>query len=212
VLTTGVLIASLAYLAGSIPFGQLLARWVAGVDLRAIGSGNIGATNASRVLGKKWGAVVLLLDALKGLLPTLALPLLASGSETMQPHFAVLAGVSAIVGHSFPVWLGFRGGKGVATSLGVALAIAPLGTLVAAGLFLAMFAITRIVSLSSLVAVLGFAVFQWFRLQPEPWSDPLWSQTAFCLGVPLLIVVRHHANIARLLRGEERALKTAKDS
>lgn len=207
-MTVGVLIGALSYLAGSIPFGQLLARWIAGVDLRATGSGNIGATNASRVLGKKWGAVVLLLDALKGLLPTLFLPRVFGASADSLVHWSVLAGICAIVGHSFPIWLGFRGGKGVATSLGVAAALAPWGTLVAFGVFLAVFAATRIVSASSLVAVIGFAVFQWIQLQPQPWSAAQWSLTLFSLGVPLLIVVRHHQNIARLLRGEEHALNT----
>uniref|UniRef100_A0A7C4LJK6 Glycerol-3-phosphate acyltransferase n=1 Tax=Schlesneria paludicola TaxID=360056 RepID=A0A7C4LJK6_9PLAN len=198
-------IALAGYLAGSIPFGFLIARWVAGIDLRAVGSGNIGATNASRVLGKKWGSLVLALDASKGLLPAWLLPLLFALPPEARLHGGVVAGVSAIVGHSFPIWLGFRGGKGVATSLGVALVLAPWGTLAAAAVFATVFGATRIVSASSLAAAIGFAIFQWFLLQPDPWSAEKWGITAFSLGIPLLIVVRHHSNIARLLRGEEHA-------
>lgn len=202
------MIALLAYLVGSIPFGLLIAKRVAGVDLRAVGSGNIGATNATRVLGKKWGVIVLLLDALKGLLPTLLLPRLFALDPAEAANDAVLAGVCAIVGHSYPVWLKFRGGKGVATSLGVVLILAPWGTLAAAALFAAVFAATRIVSLGSLTAAAGFAVFQWFWLQPEPWSAQKWSLTAFSLGVPALIIMRHRSNVWRLLRGEEKSLQT----
>ena len=205
--TTAAIIAGIAYLLGSIPFGLLVCRWVAGVDLRVVGSGNIGATNATRVVGKTWGAVVLLLDALKGLLPTLLLPRLFPTPTDLVEHYSVLAGACAIVGHSFPIWLGFRGGKGVATSLGVAVVLAPWGTLVAFGLFAIVFAATRIVSAASLTAAIGFAVFQWFRLQPDPWSSERWSLTLFCLAVPLLIVVRHRSNIVRLLRGEEHAIR-----
>jgi len=207
-----VAMAGLAYLAGSIPFGLWLTWWIAGVDLRSVGSGNIGATNATRVLGGKWGSVVLLLDALKGLLPTLMLPMLFDGSEPLIHHERVLAGVCAILGHSYPIWLGFRGGKGVATSLGAVLILSPWGTLVAAGLFAAAFALTRIVSAGSLLAAVGFAVFQWFALQPDPWSAANWSLTAFSLGVPLLIIVRHRNNIVRLLRGEERGLQGGQDA
>jgi glycerol-3-phosphate acyltransferase PlsY len=209
VTATGWLIAVVAYLVGSIPFGLLVCRWVAGVDLRAVGSGNIGATNATRVVGKTWGAIVLLLDALKGLLPTLLLPLLCNAPAELAGHYSVLAGLCAILGHSFPIWLGFRGGKGVATSLGVIAILAPWGTLVAAGLFVTVFAATRIVSASSLAAAIGFAVFQWFWLQPGPWSAERWSLTLFSLAVPLLIVVRHRSNIVRLLRGEEAAFRSA---
>jgi glycerol-3-phosphate acyltransferase PlsY len=203
-----VLIPLVAYLAGSIPFGLLLCRWIAGVDLRTVGSGNIGATNATRVLGKTWGTIVLLLDALKGLLPTLLLPWLLNVPSGDVGHWSVLAGVCAILGHSYPVWLQFRGGKGVATSLGVIAILAPWGMLVAAGLFAATFAVTRIVSLGSLIAAVGFGVFQWVWLQPAPWSAKTWSLTTFSLAIPLLIVVRHRSNIVRLLRGEEQALRT----
>lgn len=199
-----------AYLLGSLPFGWLLCWWVAGIDLRTVGSGNIGATNASRVLGKTWGSVVLLLDALKGLLPVWLLPLAFELPPETVLHGRVLAGVSAIVGHSFPVWLGFRGGKGVATSLGVALILAPQATLLAAVIFATVMLSTRIVSAGSLAAAVGFALCQWYLLQPQPWSGEKWSLSGFSLGVPLLIVIRHRSNIVRLWRGEEQPWRAGK--
>ena len=105
-----------AYLAGSIPFGLLTARYVAGIDIRKEGSGNIGATNVGRTLGAKWGALVLVFDALKGLLPVLLLPMLFVSAEFGEARLIhVLVGICTVIGHMFPVWLGFRGGKGVAT-------------------------------------------------------------------------------------------------
>ncbi len=111
-----------AYLVGSLPFGLLIGRYVAGVDIRQAGSGNIGATNVARVLGKRLGLIVLILDCLKGALPTAILPGLLSDSAGFRLHLAVVSGTAAILGHMFPCWLKFRGGKGVATALGVALA------------------------------------------------------------------------------------------
>src|SRR5690606_37197450 len=101
------------------PFSLLIARWFGGIDLRQHGSGNVGATNVARTLGFKWGLLALLLDALKGLLPTWGLPLLLFEGDVSRDHAQVVAGLAAIVGHMFPCWLGFRGGKGVATALGV---------------------------------------------------------------------------------------------
>lgn len=199
------LVAGVGYLVGSIPFGYLVARWVAGIDLRAVGSGNIGATNVGRILGKKWGLIVLALDAAKGLAPTLLLPLWCDGAPGRFGHLQVLAGVSAILGHMFPCTLGFRGGKGVATSLGVVAVLAPWATLVAFVVFAANFAATRIVSLGSILAAAAFAAFQWCWLQPEPWSADRWSLSVFSAAVPLLIILRHRSNIVRLLRGEEAA-------
>lgn len=200
-------IALLSFVLGSIPFGLLIARAVAGVDLRQSGSGNIGATNVTRVVGKFWGAVVLLLDASKGAIPAGLFPLLPGIPVEQQLHAAVLGGLLAILGHMFSPWLKFRGGKGVATATGVVLVLAPWGFLVAFALFVGVCAGTRIVSLGSLTAAVGFAITQWFVLQPTPWSEQLWSLTSFSLGVPALIVFQHRSNIRRLIRGEEHAFR-----
>jgi glycerol-3-phosphate acyltransferase PlsY len=190
-----------AYLAGSIPFSLLLARWVGGIDLRQHGSGNVGATNVARTLGYKWGVVALLLDALKGLLPTWGLPLLFFGAG--HPHAPVAAGVVAIIGHMFPCWLGFRGGKGVATALGVVIVLSWPATLAAFAAFAVTFAATRIVSLSSILASVTFAIAEMIVLWPAPFSSTHWSRGVFALAVPALIIWRHRSNIGRLRRGEE---------
>ncbi|REJ76660.1 MAG: glycerol-3-phosphate 1-O-acyltransferase [Planctomycetota bacterium] len=195
------------YLSGSIPFGLFVARCAAGIDPREHGSRNIGATNIARTLGMKWGGLVLALDALKGLLPVLILPplLLARGDAAID-HLRVGCGLAAVCGHMFPCWLGFRGGKGVATALGVVCVLAPWPTLAAFLAFAATFAATRYVSASSILAAIVFAGVQLVMLAPNPFSAAHWSLAAFSLAVPVLIIVRHRANIVRLWRGEEAKL------
>lgn len=193
---------AVAYFVGSIPFGFLTAKVVRGIDIRQHGSGNIGATNVGRVLGGRWGIVVLLLDLLKGLLPVLVVRGLLRDSSNVT-HWEVAAGVAAIAGHMFPCWLWFRGGKGVATALGVVLCLAPWASLAAAGMFAVTFAVFRIVSLASILAALSFAVVEMALLYPKPFSADQWSLAAFSLLIPGLIVLRHRSNIARLMRGEE---------
>lgn len=193
----------LAYLAGSIPFGLILARLLKGVDLRAVGSGNIGATNASRALGTKWGLVVLVLDALKGWLPAALLPGWWSAEPADLNLLMAGAGIAAILGHMYSVWLGFQGGKGVATALGVLLAVSPYGTLTAFIVFATAFAATRIVSLGSILAATSFAIHQLIALQPDPFSAALWPIATFSLVAPALVIAKHRANIQRLLQGTE---------
>ena len=183
-----------AYLSGSVPFGLLVAR-ARGVDVRAVGSGNIGATNVARALGRKTGALVLFLDALKGFLPVFAvrhfwpgLPLVAAG-----------AGLFAILGHVFPIWLKLHGGKGVATGLGVFLALSPVATAVAALVFFAVYATKRIVSVGSLAAATALPVAMVVLQEPV-------AYVALGAAVWLLVMVRHRSNIQRLLRREERKL------
>ena len=194
-----VLLALACYLAGSVPFGLMIGRAIQGIDLRHHGSGNIGATNVGRVLGKKWGLICLVLDALKGLLPVVLFPQWICGTDhSSAGDLAVLAGVATIVGHMFPCWLGFRGGKGVATSLGVVGVLSPWGLLVAATAFFSTFAIFRIVSLSSMIAAVCFGGFYL-----TPYSPKSLSLGLFSIAVPLLIVIQHRSNVKRLLRGVE---------
>jgi acyl phosphate:glycerol-3-phosphate acyltransferase len=182
------------YVLGSIPVGWLLSRR-RGLDIRTVGSGNIGATNVARSLGKRLGALVLALDALKGAVPVVAAQYLASRGAV---DVAVIAatGLAAIVGHCFPVWLGFRGGKGVATGLGVMLAVAPLATGLAALVFAAVYALTRIASLGSLCATSTLVVLVGLFDRGGP-------QLVLVLAAAAVIVYQHRANIGRLLRGAE---------
>lgn len=201
-----VLVAFVSYLVGSVPFGLLLGKLVKGVDLRDFGSGNIGATNAGRVLGAKWGILCLILDALKGLVPVAFLPgLLVDSSQPLFPHCQVVSGIFTIIGHMFPCWLGFRGGKGVATSLGVLIMLSPWSVLAAAAVFFSVFALSRVVSLSSMCAAIAFGAVELFRLSPFPFSEANWSRAAFAIMVPILILVQHRSNIRRLLLGKEPA-------
>ena len=206
-----ILIAAAAYLSGSLPFGYLTARFVAGIDIRSQGSGNIGATNIGRILGARYGLLVLVLDCLKGLLPVVLTPLLVPESaDESAAHLQVLSGVMTVVGHMFPVWLGFRGGKGVATALGVTLGIGTWAVLVAFAVFIVVLAIFRIMSLSSMSGAVTFAGVQMAMLKPHPFTSENWSVAVFSLMVPALIIWRHRSNIGRMMRGEEERFRFAR--
>ena len=193
-----------AYLAGSVPFGLIVARLAKGIDIREHGSKNIGATNVTRVLGVKWGALCFVLDVLKGALPVLLPNVLLAADDPNRVHWQVAAGLLTILGHMFPIWLGFHGGKGVATALGVVVMLAnPISTAITFGVFIAFFATTRIVSISSMASAVTFAVSQMCVLWPQPFRETTWSLAAFSLAVPALIIVKHRSNIVRLLHGEE---------
>ena len=197
-----VLIPVLSYLLGSIPVGYLLVRIFKKEDIRAIGSGNIGATNVLRSGGKGLGAATFLLDAGKG---ALAVALGAWFASSLLPSWPVrsvgaLAALFAVLGHMFPVWLKFQGGKGVATGFGVFLVIAPLAALAAIGLFILIVLFTRYVSLASILGAASFPVFAWFFVHGE---KPLFF-VAVQVFVSLLVIIKHHANIGRLLAGTER--------
>jgi glycerol-3-phosphate acyltransferase PlsY len=184
-------VVAVAFLLGSIPTGVLVAR-AKGVDLRKVGSGNIGATNVGRALGRKWAIVVLLVDASKG-----ALPVLACRQFWADPWLPALGGLAAVTGQAFSIFLRGRGGKGVATSLGAGLALAPLPALACLGTFVLVYAGLRIVSLGSLAAVASFSLFLWlFHLGTTP-------HFVFAISVGCLVFVRHRANLGRLARGEE---------
>jgi acyl-phosphate glycerol 3-phosphate acyltransferase len=186
----------LSYLAGSIPIGFLLGRYF-GVDIRAAGSGNIGATNVSRLLGRRIGAIVLSLDFLKGAIPVLVFRQL--DLETWAP---VAAGLLAVMGHIFPVWLRFRGGKGVATGFGVVAVLLPIPSLVGLLLWLTTVSATRYVSLASILGGIGLTGTHLVQTA-EPFTGPKRILTLFCLVALGLVIVRHIANLTRLWRGNE---------
>lgn len=204
------LAAGVGFFLGAIPFSLWLARKVGKIDLRQHGSGNVGATNVARTLGWKWGLIALGLDAVKGALPVALVTWLLPPNFADMTHARVLAGLCAVLGHMFSPWLNFKGGKGVATGLGVAAVLAPLATLVAFGIFALTFTIWRIVSLSSMLAAVAFAATELTLFGASLWSSDSWSLGAFSIAVPLLIIVRHRANIVRLWRGEEKRLSPRK--
>jgi acyl phosphate:glycerol-3-phosphate acyltransferase len=187
-----------AYLLGSIPFGFLISRAL-GIDIRTKGSGNIGATNVFRMVGKKWGLLCFLLDFLKGLVSAWVLPmfLLTASDLGAHPHLPLLAGALAILGHNFPVWLKFKGGKGIATSGGVIVAVAPWCMLSAAVIWVGCMLISRIVSLSSILAAVAVITSAWIFYA----HDPILAGILSALG--LIAIYRHRSNIQRLLKGEE---------
>ena len=189
-----------AYLLGSIPFGLIAGFRVKGLDIREHGSKNIGATNVSRVVGKKWGILVLLLDAVKGYVACVLPSFFGQGPAL---PFQLLLGVSAILGHSFPVWLKFKGGKGVATSLGVFLAIAWIPTLITFGLWILVFTITHIISISSLLAAVIFPAMIFWCYEETP-SIKILLPISILLAA--FIFYTHRANIQRLRQGTEKKL------
>jgi glycerol-3-phosphate acyltransferase PlsY len=214
-----ILVALMAYLLGSIPTGYLVAR-AKGIDIRTVGSGNIGATNAMRALGKPAGIFVLLMDALKGyvacaVLPPLILNWLAphfSGlfryfqdePVELQIRFYVVAGIFAVLGHNYTCWLKFKGGKGIATSAGVYLALAPWAVLIAAVVFLLALVATRYVSVGSISAAIALPAAVWIL----PPHNLLLGIVTTVLGV--LAIYKHKGNIQRLIAGTENRLQFKK--
>lgn len=198
-----------AYLVGAIPFGYVVGK-LKGVDIRREGSGNIGATNVGRVLGKRYFWLVFALDAAKGLAPMLIGHTVASALPESSTKYLLwlLVGVAAMVGHVFPVYLGFKGGKGVATALGIMLGVYPYyvwTVVLAVGAFLLVFLVSRIISLSSITGAICFPVgllvlgwiFKWDLLGGR------WPLLLVAVLLGGLVVVRHRGNIARLRAGTE---------
>jgi len=183
------------FLFGSIPFAYIISKAVAGIDIRKVGSGNVGATNVARVLGLKWGSLVFLLDALKGFLPVLIVRLLVP----YNIELALATGLAPILGHIFTPFLGFRGGKGVATSLGVFLALSPVGVLIGFMIWIITVLLTGYVSLGSLLGSLS--AFLWILfLDPNKGSLPFVLVSGIVVA---LIWFRHRENIRRILSGKE---------
>lgn len=197
-----------AYLLGSVSFGMLIAA-AHGIDLRKVGSGNIGATNLSRALGRRWAYVCFVLDLAKGLLPTLAAGVWLGESGATRGLIAQLAvGCAAILGHIFPIYLGFKGGKGVATSFGVALGLWPYYTVCAAITLLVWIVfvlIWRYVSLASIAAAFAFPLILFAAIVIIPgWRfAELWPLLIIAIIIPVMVFIRHRDNVVRLLAGTE---------
>lgn len=191
-----------AYLVGSIPFGWLVCA-AHGIDVRKVGSGNIGATNVVRAMGRKAGALVFALDAAKGFAAVALVPRAVAALGCRLPAHAVLVlAVAVILGHSFPVFLGFRGGKGVSTGLGIAVALVPHTAALALALWAVVFVATRYVSVASIAAAAFAAAAPW-------WLDSGAGRATLCAVSCLaaLVVAKHRSNIVRLVRGTENRFK-----
>jgi len=201
-----------AYLLGSVPFAFLIAK-AHGKDLRTIGSGNIGATNLARALGRKWGYICFALDVLKGFIPMAGLPAVAGRPDSPALLALWLAvGMAAILGHVLPIYLGFKGGKGVATSFGVALGLWPYFTipgLIALAVWVAVVLIWRYVSLASICGAVVFPVALLIGIMAVPaWTaSALWPLLIAAIAIPAMVVIRHRENIKRLLAGTESKIR-----
>ncbi|MCB9047119.1 MAG: glycerol-3-phosphate 1-O-acyltransferase PlsY [Chitinophagales bacterium] len=189
-----------AYLIGSIPTAVWVSKWIFGIDIREHGSGNAGATNTFRILGSKAGTVVMLVDMLKGFLAVkLALFANLGGLHTEQSvNLQIFLGLFAVLGHIFPIWAEFRGGKGIATLFGMILAIQPQVAVSMVGVFVLMLYMTRYVSLSSITASIAFPIMIVFIFR-----EPELSYRIFAIATACLVVLTHHKNINRLLNGSE---------
>jgi len=187
------LLSILAYLLGAVPFGLLVAK-LNGIDIRKKGSGNIGATNVFRVVGKGWGIFTLVLDALKGFIPAFYFSKLGND---IDPVYGVLFGFVAIIGHTFPVYLKFKGGKGVATSAGMLLGVAPVAVGVGLFFFIVTVVISRYVSLASILAAIAVGITVWVE------GEKALIVKIVLTVMSLLIVWLHRANIKRLMNGTE---------
>jgi len=197
---TEIILVIIAYLLGSIPTSVWVSKSAFGIDIREYGSGNAGATNTFRVLGSKWGSFVMLVDVIKGVIATslwVLIPFYAT-NELARTNFMIALGLVAILGHIFPIWANFRGGKGVATLLGMALAIQPIVALICIGVFLITLLTTRFVSLSSIIAGVAFMVLILFIFNEKETTYRL-----FAIIVALMLVMTHQKNISRLIKGTE---------
>ena len=196
----------ISYLIGSISFSILAGKLTKGIDVREHGSGNAGATNTFRVLGKKAGIIVLVLDVLKGFLAVSLVWFTSYTSSTeMYINLQLALGIAAVLGHIFPLYVGFRGGKGVATLLGFMIAVFPYAAIISIGVFLITLLFTRYVSLGSIVAGLFFPFGVYYLSETV-----LPTMMIFAIFVPIVLITTHQRNIERLLKGEENKIKITK--
>jgi glycerol-3-phosphate acyltransferase PlsY len=189
-----------AYLIGSIPTALLISKKYFGIDIREYGSGNMGATNTFRVLGSRYGTIVMACDVLKGMAAVALYNLLPYyfHNELERTNFMIGLGLSAVVGHIFPIWANFKGGKGVATLFGMVLAIQPIVAISCVGVFILVLYLTRYVSLSSVLAAVMLPIcVLWI------WNEHEFVYRLFALLVATLVVFTHQKNIGRILRGVE---------
>ena len=197
-----------SYLLGSIPFGLIIAK-AHGKDLRKIGSGNIGATNLSRAMGRKWAYFCFILDVSKGLIPMLITAgFISSEPGTAELFLWLMVGVAAVTGHILPIYLRFKGGKGVATSFGVALGLWPYYTICAVATFVVWIVVVliwRYISLGSIIASIVFPVTLIVIITAgQTWDFAnLWPLLTVAIGIPIMVIVRHHENIKRIIAGTE---------
>lgn len=197
---TELLLIILAYLVGSIPTSVWVSRHFFGIDIRDYGSGNAGATNTYRVLGSKWGTFVMVVDVVKGVIATslyILIPYYLQ-DEWDRTNFMIGLGLASVLGHIFPVFADFKGGKGVATLFGMVIAIQPIVAVCCVGVFLLVLYLTRFVSLSSILAGVAFSVFILFIWNEK---EPLYR--VFSIAVALMVILTHQKNINRLLNGTE---------
>ncbi len=191
---------TLAYLIGSVPTALWVSRSFFDIDIRDYGSGNSGATNTYRVLGSKWGTVVMLVDMIKGFLAVklaFLLPFYVA-DEFARTNFQIGLGLCAVLGHIYPVWAQFRGGKGVATLFGLVLGVSPWTALCCIGVFLLVLFLTRFVSLSSILASMAFPIFILVIFNVDNHAYRI-----FAVAVALLVILTHQKNISRLIKGSE---------
>lgn len=194
------LIIILAYLLGSIPTSVWVSKYFFDIDIREYGSGNAGATNTFRVLGSKWGTFVMIVDMLKGLLAVKLVYLLPYivDNDLVRTNLQIALGLAAVLGHIFPIWADFRGGKGVATLFGLVLGVSPWSSLCCVGVFLLVLYLTRFVSLSSILASIAFPIFILVIFNVDNHAYRI-----FAIAVALMVILTHQKNISRILKGSE---------
>jgi glycerol-3-phosphate acyltransferase PlsY len=201
------LVVIISYLFGSIPAGYVAGR-IAGVDIRKSGSGNIGATNVTRILGKSYGYPVFAIDFLKGLAAVRVSILIATHAQfprTSTELIGIIAAVSCVIGHAFPIWLRFKGGKGVATSAGSLFGLMPIAVLIGAAVWIIIFQLTRYVSVASIMAAVALPIIIFIMISLNQAHATALLYFSICLAV--VVILRHRSNLSRLARGTEPRFK-----
>ena len=193
-------VALISYVIGSVPSGYIAGR-IAGIDIRTAGSGNIGATNVTRTLGKRYGYPVFIADFAKGILVTLLATAIARSANLSVALLDVVAAVCCVLGNAFPIWLGFRGGKGVAVSAGLLFALMPVAAVIVILVWLVLFYVTRYVSLASILAAGSLPVTVFLLLHFKQMTE--WTFLYVSIALTAFVVFRHRSNITRLLQGTE---------